>query len=186
MRYLVPIYEYWYAPFQHHGVAKRYAVVVMGLAGPAIGFLRHWSLKLNIGTARTIARQSMEALSAMHKTGFVWADVNSGNLALGLASIDRLSTEELYNIFGAPKSWLVQPKEGYEKLAKKWGPVCQYEPIDWFTNEKALEYLTPEVRITTIASGPHSLRKRIRNVGRSLQKQADQDAELQPEDDRAT
>lgn len=100
-RFLVPIYEVFYVAKE----GQRHCCVSMGLTGPSIDTLssKASSMKVRPDIVRSLARQLVTAVAKIHSAGFVWADINAGNVALSLAArIHSWDEETLYARLGRP------------------------------------------------------------------------------------
>lgn len=93
--------------------------------------------------ARALAAQLATVIRYIHSEGFVHGDLHRGNILQPQSNFDKLSTKELYELYGEPE---LQPVNQFDGQTPPPG-VPQYGVMPIWLGESSEKVTLPEARI---------------------------------------
>ncbi|GKZ48826.1 hypothetical protein AbraIFM66951_001067 [Aspergillus brasiliensis] len=133
--------------FEHRGPNGVHKCLVFEPMGPSVNSMveelpqfkpRKWGMKIRYppGMARSILKQSLEALAFLHQNGIAHGDFQPGNILFTLTDIDSMPEDVLRQAEDIEAESISPPVKRLDGKEDRWAPryLCVAQPLAPFTN----------------------------------------------------
>jgi len=133
--------------FEHHGPNGIHKCLVFEPMGPSVNTMveelpqfnpRKWGMKVRYPPqmAKSILKQSLQALAFLHENGIVHGDFQPGNMLFALDDIITEPEDMLWQKGDAQTRSISPPVQRLDGKQDKWAPryLCVAQPLVPFTN----------------------------------------------------
>jgi len=133
--------------FEHHGPNGIHKCIVFEPMGPSVNTMveelpqfkpKKWGMKIRYPPrmARSILKQSLQALAFLHNHGIAHGDFQPGNILFALDDIDSKSEELLRQLEDVQGESISPPVQRLDGKDDKWAPrhLCVAQPLAPFTS----------------------------------------------------